>query len=105
MIGEFAYEEIVQPEPEPEPEPRSASSSAGVHPDDSPASSPYTLRLDAGGHLAFRARRTAYGSWRVDPRSLTLTEPGEEPRPFTDPLGFLTRARARWGWTERRSVM
>ncbi|WP_443061628.1 IucA/IucC family protein [Streptomyces sp. NBC_00414] len=78
----------------------------------------YTLRLDAGGVLAFRARRGAYDSWRVDPSSLTLTEgaggaarpaatprttapvepvgPGAVPhqRPYTDPLDFLTRARA-----------
>ncbi|WP_369232830.1 IucA/IucC family siderophore biosynthesis protein [Streptomyces sp. R21] len=113
MIGEFAYEEIIQPEPEPEPEPERererergrgqdlgpgpAASSAGAQPDGSPASRPYTLRLDAGGNLAFRARRTAYDSWRVDPASLTLTEPGEEPRPFTDPIGFLTRARGTLG--------
>jgi siderophore synthetase component len=53
----------------------------------------YTLRLDAGGSLSFRARRTAYDSWRVDPDSLTLKEGGAEPRSFTDPVGFLTRAR------------
>ncbi|MFE5370560.1 IucA/IucC family protein [Streptomyces mirabilis] len=54
---------------------------------------PYALRLDAGGSLSFRARRASYDSWRVDPASLTLTEEGAEPCPFTDPLGFLTRAR------------
>ncbi|MFF3150396.1 IucA/IucC family protein, partial [Streptomyces sp. NPDC057927] len=54
---------------------------------------PYAVRLDAGGSLSFRARRASYDSWRVDPASLTLTEEGAEPCPFTDPLGFLTRAR------------
>ncbi|WP_308403319.1 IucA/IucC family protein [Streptomyces sp. BV286] len=103
----------------------------------------YTLRLDAGGILAFRARRGAYDSWQVDPSSLTLTDPAEaaglagaataavpgrnagesehrtaadrgveasatgaagpgeaetvphpRPRPYADPLDFLSRARA-----------
>ncbi|MFE1795259.1 IucA/IucC family protein [Streptomyces sp. NPDC059517] len=60
----------------------------------------YTLRLDAGGILAFRARRGAYDSWRVDPSSLTLTEaagttaalsaeraaePVSEPQPAAEP--------------------
>ncbi|WP_371552739.1 IucA/IucC family siderophore biosynthesis protein [Streptomyces sp. NBC_00554] len=62
-----------------------------------PRYAPYTLRLDAGGSLSFRARRTAYDSWRVDPASLTLAEGEEEPRPFTDPLGFLIRARGTLG--------
>jgi siderophore synthetase component len=60
-------------------------------------SSPYVLRLDAGGMLSFRARRTAYDSWRVEPESLRLTEGGAEPRPFTDPVGVLTRARGTLG--------
>lgn len=69
--------------------------SAGTHPGGPPTDAlrPYTLRLDAGDSLSFRARRLSYDSWRVDPASLTLTEKGKEPSPFTDPLGFLTRAR------------
>ncbi|MFF2378733.1 IucA/IucC family protein [Streptomyces sp. NPDC058108] len=68
---------------------------AGTHPGGAPTDAlrPYTLRLDAGDSLSFRARRLSYDSWRVDPASLTLTEQGKEPSPFTDPLGFLTRAR------------
>ncbi|MFJ4928286.1 IucA/IucC family protein [Streptomyces sp. NPDC088736] len=67
----------------------------GTHPGGPPTDAlrPYTLRLDAGDSLSFRARRLSYDSWRVDPASLTLTEKGKEPSPFTDPLGFLTRAR------------
>ncbi|MGV9708264.1 IucA/IucC family protein [Streptomyces sp. NPDC003483] len=71
------------------------TSRAGTHPGGAPTDAlrPYTLRLDAGDSLSFRARRLSYDSWRVDPASLTLTEQGKEPSPFTDPLGFLTRAR------------
>ncbi|MFD6416523.1 IucA/IucC family protein [Streptomyces sp. NPDC060194] len=68
MLGEFAYEEIIRPAPAP-----------GAGPD------AYRLRLDDGGSIGFRARRHAYGSWRVEPSTLRGTPP--------DPLHFLTRAR------------
>ncbi|MFJ8649689.1 IucA/IucC family protein [Streptomyces sp. NPDC093546] len=80
MIGEFAYEEIVEPAPAGPP------AAAGAPADD--PYDPYTLRLDDGSLLAFTARRTAYGSWRVAPDSITC-----DGKPFTDPLGFLVRAR------------
>ncbi|MGW3634791.1 IucA/IucC family protein, partial [Streptomyces sp. NPDC005122] len=97
MIGEFAHEEIVRPEqghPGPSAH-RDAPHHDAPHADAPHADAlrPYTLRLDAGDSLSFRARRLSYDSWRVDPASLTLTEEGKEPCPFTDPLGFLTRAR------------
>ncbi|MEV1045866.1 IucA/IucC family siderophore biosynthesis protein [Streptomyces sp. NPDC049916] len=117
MLGEFAYEEIIEPLPQPGP--------AGLH----------LLTLDDGGVLGFTARRGVYGSWRVDPDSIEETRrpqstrrppdaptappadahpngspapadapaPGHTdarsngsaaaPRPFRDPLRFLTRAR------------
>ncbi|KUF13142.1 IucA/IucC family protein [Streptomyces silvensis] len=60
----------------------------------------YTVLLDEpaapGGprpRLTFRARRASYGSWRVEPESLTLTDTDGRPRPCTDPLRFLTAAR------------
>ncbi|MFC5804705.1 IucA/IucC family protein [Streptomyces formicae] len=68
MIGEFAYEELVEP----------AQGPGDRH----------TLRLDDGGTLIFRARRGAYGSWQVAPDS--IERDGE---PFADPLGFLVGAR------------
>ncbi|MEU8949246.1 IucA/IucC family siderophore biosynthesis protein [Streptomyces sp. NPDC048489] len=79
----------------PDGTPRAGTPRAGTHPGGAPTDAlrPYTLRLDAGDSLSFRARRLSYDSWRVDPASLTLTEQGKEPSPFTDPLGFLTRAR------------
>nr|WP_247706801.1 IucA/IucC family protein [Streptomyces liliiviolaceus] len=115
--------------PAPGPQGSAASPSAPEPADAAPdGERSYTLRLDAGGILAFRARRGAYDSWRVDPSSLTLTEaagttaapsaeraaeaepateaeraapttpgaPQSPPhqRPYTDPLDFLTRARA-----------
>ncbi|CAM5360511.1 iron transporter [Streptomyces badius] len=116
MLGEFAYEKIIEPVPEP--------GTGGLH----------RLTLDDGGALAFTARRGVYGSWRVDPGSIEITAqppaahpdgpPGAEAdvpsngsvpaqadaqpngssatpsngssaasRPFRDPLIFLTRAR------------
>ncbi|MFD7068093.1 IucA/IucC family protein [Streptomyces sp. NPDC059913] len=60
----------------------------------------YTLALDDGGSLAFRARRGAYGSWHIVPDSVLETPappPGGGPAagatPFRDPLRFLVRAR------------
>ncbi|WP_282696044.1 IucA/IucC family siderophore biosynthesis protein [Streptomyces sp. CC208A] len=75
-LGEFAYEEILDPVPVPE----------DGEGDD--ASRQYALTLDDGTTLAFTARRGAYGSWRVAPD--TITHGG---RPLTDPLDFLVRAR------------
>ncbi|WP_443032731.1 IucA/IucC family protein [Streptomyces sp. BA2] len=95
MVGEFAYEEIIEPVP------------AGPGDTDS-----YSLRLDGDGdgerseprqptatapRLLFRARRGSYGSWHVDPASLALTEGEGPPLPFSDPLRFLTRARRTLG--------
>jgi siderophore synthetase component len=74
LLGEFAYEEIVEPLPD--------GSEHGRH----------TLTLDDGVALTFRARRGAYGSWRVDPASVRRQEPEGE-RPFTDPLRFLMLTR------------
>ncbi|MFD8014097.1 IucA/IucC family protein [Streptomyces sp. NPDC058955] len=70
-LGEFAYEEILEPLP-----------ADGDTPDR------YVLTLDDGADLAFTARRGAYGGWRVAPDTITLDE-----RPLTDPLAFLVRAR------------
>ncbi|MEW2545461.1 IucA/IucC family siderophore biosynthesis protein [Streptomyces sp. NPDC047002] len=74
LLAEFAYEEILRPEPDP--------GAPGRH----------TLVLDDGDRLVFHARRGAYGSWRVDPHSLTLRDPDGE-QPFTEPLRFLVLAR------------
>ncbi|MFB6877108.1 IucA/IucC family siderophore biosynthesis protein, partial [Streptomyces sp. NPDC056323] len=49
MLGQFAYEEVIEP----------AAQAGG---DDT-----YTLALDDGKTLVFRARRGVYGSWRVVP--------------------------------------
>ncbi|QXE34309.1 IucA/IucC family siderophore biosynthesis protein [Streptomyces sp. GMY02] len=70
LLGEFAYEEIIEPAPVP---------GAVGH---------YDLTLDAGESLLFRATRGAYGDWRVDPGSIRYRN-----RPFTDPLAFLPLAR------------
>ncbi|NBE51289.1 IucA/IucC family protein [Streptomyces boluensis] len=76
MLAEFAHEEIITPEPQ---------------------SYGYALTLDDGARLAFRARRAAYGSWRVDPDSLTLREGDGEAVPFGDPYAFLGRAKGLLG--------
>ncbi|MBO1335803.1 IucA/IucC family siderophore biosynthesis protein [Streptomyces sp. VRA16 Mangrove soil] len=96
LIGEFAYEGILRPVPVGGAEP-------GVHTLNVPAGEDDP---GSGGVLRFRARRGAYGSWQVDPVSLTWTEAvdahsdpgigtctGAVPTPLTDPLAFLVRAK------------
>ncbi|MGW7286874.1 IucA/IucC family protein [Streptomyces sp. NPDC054847] len=102
MIGEFAYEEIIEPVPVPHAAPDEAPAPHAA-PDPAPDPGPdpssgasgstgearrYTFPIDATGVLTFRARRGAYGSWRVDPGSVEC-----DGRPFSDPLAFLARAR------------
>ena len=93
MISEFAYEEIVKPEPEPGPaaETHRAPGEGGVpvpaehgHPDVPGRFRPYRLRVNDELTVRFRARRTAYGHWRIDPASLTPVG--------LDPFGFLAHA-------------
>lgn len=87
MLAEFAYEEIIRPVPVPVPDPVPASP---------PAGDAWTLALDDGSSLGFRARRRAYGSWHVTPDSITRTPPPPDTRPptaFADPYGFLVRSR------------
>ncbi|MEV6395822.1 IucA/IucC family siderophore biosynthesis protein [Streptomyces sp. NPDC051907] len=82
MIGEFAYEGIIEPVPFP---------ASGPAPESAAALRPpgrYTLALDDADSLSFEAKRGAYGSWRVDPETITY-----QSEPFTDPLSFLVRAR------------
>ncbi|MFF2718182.1 IucA/IucC family protein [Streptomyces sp. NPDC058011] len=94
MLGEFAYEEIIEPERRP--------GDGRLH----------ALTLDDGTELRFSARRGVYGSWRVDPDSIETAHPPASPlsngassnhaasngtsdgtaRPFRDPLRFLARA-------------
>ncbi|MEV0114015.1 IucA/IucC family siderophore biosynthesis protein [Streptomyces sp. NPDC050844] len=109
MIGEFAYEEIIEPVPAvPGPIPADRDPDPGPGPGDADS---YSLRLDGpqaedDGHarppapaprLTFRARRGSYGSWHVDPDSLTLTGGDGPPRPFGDPLRFLVESRRTLG--------
>ncbi|MFH7598474.1 IucA/IucC family siderophore biosynthesis protein [Streptomyces racemochromogenes] len=83
MLSEFAYEEIVTPAPAP-----------------TAAGDAWTLTLDDGSSLGFRARRRAYGSWQVAPDTITLTPPPPatgSPTAFGDPYDFLVRARTLLG--------
>ncbi|MFF8277027.1 IucA/IucC family protein [Streptomyces lateritius] len=80
-VGEFAYEEIVEPVPADASVPADDRDHTG-RPDR------YELRLDDASVLRFAARRGAYGSWRVAADSITL-----DGQPLTDPLDFLVRAR------------
>jgi siderophore synthetase component len=65
MLGEFAYEGVITPRPE------------------AAAADAYRLPVTPALSYRFRARRCAYGHWRVDPASIT---------PDADPLAFLARA-------------
>ncbi|MGH3312179.1 MAG: IucA/IucC family protein [Streptomyces sp.] len=89
MISEFAYEEIIKPEAEPEAEPDPESHAAPGHRADSGTARPYRpyrLEVSDGLTLRFRARRTAYGHWNIDPASLTPAD--------ADPFGFLAHGHA-----------
>ncbi|WP_299540594.1 IucA/IucC family siderophore biosynthesis protein [uncultured Streptomyces sp.] len=106
MLGEFAYEEIVEPFPCPagaadgdagDREPARPGAGTGPGPESAGTSAGrrYGIRLDDGATLVFRARRGVYGSWWVDPDSLReYAADGAAPQPFRDPLRFVTRARA-----------
>ncbi|MEV6753496.1 IucA/IucC family siderophore biosynthesis protein [Streptomyces sp. NPDC051214] len=109
MVGEFAYEEIIEPVPagprNPDPAPPGAPDSYSLRLDGddgrghhaSAAGKPGDPPHQTAPHLHFRARRGSYGSWHVDPSSLALAEGDEAPLPFSDPLRFLTRARRTLG--------
>jgi siderophore synthetase component len=71
-LSEFAYEGLLDPRPRGE--------------------DTYTLTLESGTTYTFRARRTAYGGWRVDPASLT-----RDGKRAHDPLAFLLDARTTLG--------
>jgi siderophore synthetase component len=66
LLSEFAYEEVLTPEPD-------------------PAHGPDAYRLPLTAELTYRvhAGRGVYGSWRVDPASIT---------PTGDPFHFVTHA-------------
>ncbi|MGW7067952.1 IucA/IucC family protein [Streptomyces sp. NPDC054855] len=115
MVGEFAYEEIIEPVPDGPRNPVPAAPGVldsyslrldrddgaegenGTGHDASAAGEPGAARRQTAPRLLFRARRGSYGSWHVDPASLALTEGDGAPRPFSDPLRFLTRARRTLG--------
>ncbi|MFJ4714193.1 IucA/IucC family protein [Streptomyces sp. NPDC088785] len=143
LIGEFAYEGILHPLPDDIATPAETPYSAyaltvpGADEDRDKAKDRYEYKdKDEGKHartgapgsgaadggvLRFRARRGAYGSWQVDPASITWAdespaaalpptpepgaapdpgpgpgqdpEPTRAPQPLTDPLAFLVRAK------------
>jgi siderophore synthetase component len=115
MLGEFAYEEIIEPvlvapddsapvqpaAPTPPPVPGSILASfppsvpgsvrpAGAGP--AAGGDLYALPVEGMGVLTFRARRGAYGSWRIAPGSVEC-----DGLPFSDPLAFLARAKTLLG--------
>ena len=77
MLAEFAYEEVIVPEPDP-----GHAAREGEEPD---GGSAYRVVLADDVTYRFRARRGAYGSWQVDPGSIT---------PTGDPLHFLAHGHA-----------
>ncbi|WP_308307218.1 IucA/IucC family siderophore biosynthesis protein [Streptomyces sp. ISL-10] len=90
MIGEFAYEEIIEPKIA-EPRADAAAVPHSAQPGDLTRPAPsrrYVLTVDDRGDLTFLARRGAYGSWRVEAGSVEWSG-----QPFSDPLAFLARAK------------
>ncbi len=81
LLAEFAYEEVLEPVPV-------EDADVDKNGDEEGGPDRYALRLDDGTTLTFRARRGAYGSWRVAPDSIA-----HEGRPLTDPFDLLVRAR------------
>ncbi|MGP3971696.1 IucA/IucC family protein [Streptomyces sp. 6N223] len=81
MLGEFAYEGVITPRPE------TANAGAGADAradaDGGARAAAYRLPVTPALSYRFRARRGAYGHWRVDPASIT---------PDADPLAFLAHA-------------
>nr|WP_245797827.1 IucA/IucC family siderophore biosynthesis protein [Mangrovactinospora gilvigrisea] len=75
LISELAYEELLAPQP-------------GEGPD------AYRLTTDSGRTVTFRARRSAYGHWRVDADPATLMIDGA---PLADPVGLLADLRRTLG--------
>ncbi len=97
MLAEFAYEEIIRPVPVSVP---AVPSPAVPVPAPAAAGDAWTLTLDDGSSLGFRARRRVYGSWHVAPDTITLTPPPPAPAApasFGDPYAFLVRARTLLG--------
>ncbi|MFF1833082.1 IucA/IucC family protein [Streptomyces sp. NPDC058231] len=102
MLGEFAYEEIVEPTPQTvgsDTTPQATGSDATPR---SAGSDTYALVLDDGATLSFRAARGVYGGWHVVPDSMHVSDRNASPGsgqglrartvPFRDPLRFLARA-------------
>lgn len=90
-LAEFAYEELLAPRVLPD----GADGGGPPDPRDHPDRAEYTLELESGAEYRFRARRTAYGSWRVDPCAVRRN--GKE---ADDPLTFLLDARTTLGITD-----
>ncbi|MFD3757885.1 IucA/IucC family protein [Streptomyces sp. NPDC058622] len=96
MLAEFAYEDIVTPVPAPVPVPAPPPVPSPVAVPVPAAGAAWTLTLDDGSTLAFQARRRAYGSWQVDPDTISLAPPPPSEQPptaFGDPYAFLIRTR------------
>lgn len=95
MLGEFAYEEIIEPVPR-------TGDGAG-------RTGHYAVRLDDGAALVFHAGRGVYGGWRVDPATIRevarddLEDRGGDGTPFRDPLRFLARGHAAPGPRRRHA--
>lgn len=91
MLGEFAYEEIIEPviaEPPAGPADRhDVGRPADPRPSRAAPGRRYVLPVGGAGDLTFLARRGAYGSWRVDAASVAW-----DGKPFADPLTFVARA-------------
>ena len=72
-LAEFAYEELLVPVP---------------------AGNGWVVELPGPVTYRFRARRGGFGTWRVEPGSVTRTGPGAPAAPADDPVRLVLDARA-----------
>ncbi|WP_406386779.1 IucA/IucC family protein [Streptomyces sp. NBC_01618] len=98
MLGQFAYEEVIEPEAiepeaterevterevtEREATEREATEREATEPlGQAGGGNTYTLTLDDGGTLTFGARRGVYGGWHIAPESILETPGGTREAP------------------------
>jgi siderophore synthetase component len=97
MLAEYAYEGLLTPIPDESPQPADSPDGPAdaAHPQ---AGARYRLELAEHAVYSFRARRGAFGAWRIQPGSVLRVADGTA-APATDPARLVTDARTDLGLT------